>query len=241
MTVNALSAASVRTLHRSQTTEPVRLPRTAPPMTMVPEGMGLELLAALLVTQTSKQSKQAMRELQRDAKQTQIDKLREQVKQLHEKAEHVEAEGWVAGGITAAAGALTIASAAVGPSTRDAASAAQWEQAAAKHGGAFTTAAKLCERTLDAQKSTAQALSQLGQSGNGLASPLSKATFGARQIEDDADATRAAAEAKFAEAAKDEYAALARDFDAGSTKALQVLQAIAADRQTVRRSLLQRM
>lgn len=216
--------------------------RTAPNLggEHVTAGMGIEALAALLMSESARTTGKLMRDLQRDAKEAQASAMERQVSALHEKASDMASEALVAGTFTAAGGALTIASAAAGPSASDAAKAKQWDDAAKQYGHGFAAVAKQCATTLEAQKAAASALATAGNSATGLANPLAKGTFGAQQILDDAAATRAAADAKFAESARDEYAALAREFDAGSQKALQILQAMTVERHAVRRSLLQR-
>jgi hypothetical protein len=59
-----------------------------------------------------------------------------------------------------------------------------------------------------------------------LASPVSKFAYGGQQIEHEANATRAAADAKRAESAAEEYGALVKNADATIDKAHQALQAL---------------
>jgi len=243
MNVGGVSGGAIRPRTGDESVTELRAGHAPPSMdaTMIPEGMGIEFLAAMLMTESAKESKKLMKELKDEASQSQVRALREQVAHLHEKADDMAAEGWVTGAITAAGGALTLASAAASPSISDSTKAAQWQQAGAKYGAGFAAVSKQCELTLAAQQAMSGTLTQLAMTTNGLAGPLGKVTYGAQQIHDDAEATRAAADAKFAEAARDEYAALAKDFDAGASKALQMLQSMTADRQSVRRGILQRM
>lgn len=240
--INGIARTSVRMPTGDAAAAPAPTGRATPSLDgLVPEGMGIEYLAAMLMTETAKETKKTMRELQHEAKATQVASLREQAHHLREKADDLEAEGWLAGAMTAAGGALTIGAAYAGPSASDTAKAGEWNAAAKTYGGGFKDVAASCNATLQAQTRLASTLSSLGSTTAALGPQLSKATYGAAQVRDDAEATRAAADAKFAETAKDEYAALVRDFDAGASKAMQLLQSITAERQATRRGILQKI
>ena len=78
----------------------------------------------------------------------------------------------------------------------------------------------------------------IGKTVGDLATPLGKLTFGARQVDDDANATKSATDAKNAESARDEWNALSKQAQQSIDKAQQALQSIMAERTAVRRSIL---
>ncbi|MEO7094138.1 MAG: hypothetical protein ABI175_12865, partial [Polyangiales bacterium] len=78
----------------------------------------------------------------------------------------------------------------------------------------------------------------MGSTLTALGPNLAKATYGAAQVMDDANATQHAADAKFAENAKDEYASLARDARGTIDKAQQALQSFVQERAAAMRAIL---
>lgn len=204
-------------------------------------GMGLEALAALLSSQVARENAKLARDMQRDSKESQAQAIQDQVAALREKASDMTSEALVAGTVTAAGGVLTVASVFALPSPSDASRSAQWDNAAKRSGGGFAVVSKQCDAALEVKKATATATASIGSSLVSVAGPIAKGTYGAQQALDDAEATQAAANAKFAETSRDEWAAIAREFDSGSGKALQILQAMVTERQQVRRGILQRM
>jgi hypothetical protein len=94
---------------------------------------------------------------------------------------------------------------------------------------AFTIAggAGQCASAGAGTSSAAKAWGSGFKTGSDLAAPMGKLTYGGAQIEHEAEATRAASDAKRAESAADEYAALMKNADATIDKAHQALQQLA--------------
>jgi len=202
--------------------------------------MGIEGLAAMLQTESAKTTQKVARECEKAAKEQQIASLNKQVDELHQKASDIRSEAIVSGSLAAASGALTIASVAAGPSPADkqmaaglrrqasAPGASQWSSMAADRADAINAGATARATVFQAS----------GKTAGDLGAPLGKLTYGARQVEDDANATKAATEAKNAESARDEWNALSKQAQQSIEKAQQALQSIVAERTAVRRSIL---
>lgn len=103
-------------------------------------------------------------------------------------------------------------------------------------GGVVTAAGGLHD--FGAATAKADAVVRVGQNFGTLGANVAKATAGAAQVEHDADATRAAADAKFHEAAKDDYDSIARDAKGVVDRVQQTLQNIAQERAAARRAIL---
>ncbi len=202
------------------------------------EGMGLEALAALLVAESAHQTAQTMRTLERSAKQAQAAAIERQVQAMRDKAADVKSEALLAGAMTAVGGVVTVASIAAMPSGADAGNAARWEEAGKGAGGVTAIAARRVGEAFKQMSTRADAIKNAGGMVTSLAGPVGRAAYGAEQTVHDAESTRAAADAKFAEAAREEYASLAREAKATVEKAHQALQAFAQERQMARRAIL---
>lgn len=173
--------------------------------------LGIEGLAAALSVESAQTTAKAMHDLAREEKEQQIAALNRQVDELHDKASAVRVEGWVSGGATAAGGALTVASAFMAPS------------APAKN---------------ERMETLAKAAVTVGPMIGTIGANAAKATAGAAQVDHDANATRASADAKFHEASKDDFEAIARDAKGVVDRVQQTLQNIAQERAAGRRAIL---
>jgi hypothetical protein len=223
------------------------------------EGLGIESLAAMLAVESAHEMKKLMGDLEKAAKQSQVDALNQQVDALRGKADDMRGEGMLAGAFIIGGGAATIGSAVAAipasesskvdpkmpetPKTPEpGAGAAQPTTPAA--GGSAPAGASASASTTNAEgkfnvgDAIGRGLGPLGTTLSAFGPNLAKATYGAAQVNDDANATKHAADAKFAENARDEYAALAREARATIDKAEQALQSFVQERTAAKRAIL---
>ena len=213
-------------------------------------GLGIEALAAMLVVDSANKMRDLANKLESQSKQAEVDALRQQVDALHDKASDVRGEGMLAGALLIGGGAATIGAAyATATTTNNGAMAKELRESSAQClqqaepstmplAKSWSELANHTADHLDLSAAMGPALNGTGQMMNVLAPNLAKATYGAAQVNDDANATKHAADAKFAENAKDEYANLAKDARATIDKAQQALQSFVQERTAAQRAIL---
>jgi hypothetical protein len=216
------------------------------------EGLGVEALAAALVSESAQSTQKVARECEKDQKQEQIDALRAQVEHLYEKADDLRGEGLVGGIGTIAGGAIVFGAgcASVGssgqPETDASATSSRCAPdpqvrpdvgASSAPAGASVDVRGTTPATISAGVPAA-AWQGVGSTIVQASPLLAKATYGAAQAKDDARATLSAAAAKFAESARDEYANIARDAKSTIDKAQQALQDFIQERNAAMRAIL---
>ncbi len=196
----------------------------------------IEVLAAILSMDSSKMQQRLARECQKTANEAQLTELENQVQSLREKANDVRDEGLLSGSLSIAGGALTMAGAASSADSADARIAGDEANGA----NAPTAALDRGEaRYLNAQSAREARMTAAGGLLTGVAGPAAKATFVAAGDRADANASEAAKQAKVHESAKDEYASMVRDAQQSIEKAMQAIQAFAAEHAATTRAILQ--
>ena len=201
--------------------------------------MGVEGLAAALAVESLHDTARLMNEFRKGEELQQVDALHRQVAELHEKAGAVRMEGLVGGMATALGGAVTFASAFSGPTAAERAENEALKGESLRHpGDAAGRAYGAHDAVLQHEAAVASVMATSGQNIGQLGAQVAKGTAGAAQVLHDANATEAAAAAKFHEAAKDDYASLARDAKGIIDRVQQTLQQIRQDRDAALRSIL---
>ena len=201
--------------------------------------MGIEGFSAALAIASSREIQAQMRALGRQELGAQIDDLHRQVSSLHDKADAVRAEGLISGLATAAGGAVAVASAFAGPSAfarehDESLHGELLQHPSAGAGAAYASFDEYVQR----EARIATAMGQGGQTIGQIGTQIAKGTAGAAQIDHDADAMQAAADARFHESAKDDFEAIARDAKGIIDRVEQTLQQMRQERDAVARSIL---
>jgi hypothetical protein len=205
--------------------------------------MGYAGMLAQLVAESSKESAASARQMAKFEKEAQARELDQQVSALMDKASDTRAEGIVSGSLTIAGGAVTVASVGFGPSMTDDTTVAKWNEAATKSAGTatgagFANGAAVMSHYVKTVQATADGVKTLGSTITQAGPQLSHGIYGAKQIEDDAASTQAASNAKFHEAAKDEYDSIAKDARGVADKVNQFVQSVLAEKQMAMRAIL---
>lgn len=159
--------------------------------------LGLDGLIALLSEDGAKQMRRDARENQRAERDSQLSAINRQVGELYEKASAMRSEAGLTAALGIAGGLAQVGGAAAGAGTGQGASKAAIMSA------------------------------QGGKTVSDVSGPIGKWAYGGEQIKHEAEATRAASDAKRAESAADEYGSLMKSADATIDKAHQALQALA--------------
>lgn len=200
--------------------------------------LGLAGMIALLVQDSAKQSEKLAHDEQRIQENEQISALNDQATATQQKAEDIKAEGVMSAATTIAGGVITIASVSVMPSVNDSQNAAQWAADGEKYGHAYSVVSAGCQAQLASQRAMSDAVKSFGGTVTQLGQSVGRATYAADETLKDAAATRAAADAKFHESARDEYSSMARDAKDVEAKVAQFLEGALAERQAAMRGIL---
>lgn len=158
--------------------------------------LGLDGLIALLSEDGAKQMRKDARENQRAERDSQLSAINRQVSELYEKASGMRSEAVMTATIGVAGGLAQVGGAGAGAGSGQGASKASIM------------------------------LAQGGKTMSDVSSPIGKGAYGGGQIKHEAEAIRAASDAKRAESAADEYGSLMKSADATIDKAHQALQAL---------------
>lgn len=172
------------------------------------EGLGVEALAAMLTMDVAQGQQKAARDEERAKSREELAALDRQVVALHAKADAQRSEATVSAALGIAGAGVSIAGAGVSAAGSDASSAA-WTKG-------------------------------LEAGGKGLsqtAEPLGRLAYGGRVTDRDADATRAASDAKEASAARDDAAARRRAAEEAIDKAQSALLEFVQERALAKRAI----